>query len=78
MRTVCRQADVSMNVPFRIVDLENLSSATAQGKGSRVVSCLLGDRVWQASRWVPIPIQDVSDCITSFVSAKVGPNDLDE
>lgn len=66
------------NLPLGVIDGQDFSSATTQGKLSGIITRVLGNRVWQAPRWIPIPVQNIRDRIASFIAAKTGPDDLDQ
>lgn len=78
MSTVCYRVVGLKNIPFGIVDGQDFSPTTTQGKLSGIITSVLSDRVWQAPRWIPIPVQNIRDCTASFISTKAGPDDLDQ
>lgn len=72
------EADGLNNIPFGIVDGQDLSPTATQDELSGVIASILSNRVWQTPGRIPIPVQNIRDCTTSFISTKAGPDDLDQ
>jgi hypothetical protein len=76
MRTYRIKPAVVNKESLSVVDRQDICCRTAKDKLGRVVHGALGNGVRQFSRWVPGTVKNVCDGITSFIAAKVSPDNL--